>query len=206
MSAWSAFYPWVLTKVKGAPQPLVDQALRDAAREFCLRSRAWEVKSAAVTSNGTTRQRSFVFPADAELVRVERASIGGKPWEILNSDATPDDVDETKQVEVYTDTLVVVSKTAYQLWPIPASGKAIVLHLSLRPTMAATQVGDVIYEEYGSPMAQGAVARLKAMTGRDWFDADGAVIADAQFEAGVHSAANRKFSQNRRLRTTKTPI
>lgn len=206
MSAWAAFYPWVLTKVRGAPQPLIDQALRDAAREFCLRSRAWEVKSASVPSDGTTRSRSFVFPAGAELVRVERASVGGEPWEILNSDATPDDVDEAAQQETYTDTLVVTSKTTYQLWPIPASGEAIVLHLSLRPTIAATLVGDVIFEEYGSQMAQGAVALLKAMTGRDWFDADGAVIADAQFEAGVHAAANRKFSQNRRLRTRKTPI
>jgi len=207
MTSWSSFYPWILPEVRGCPQPLIDQKLRDAAREFCTRSRAWEERAATVTADGTTSLRSFVFAeAGSELVRVERATVAGEDQTILNSDGNPADWLETAPADELSDTLVVVSRTQYRIWPTPVSGAAIVIYQALKPTNAGTGVGDVIYAEWGEQLARGAVARLKAMKGSAWFDADGAMLADRAFERAVHSAANWKFKQSRRLRTKKAPI
>lgn len=206
MSAWSAFYPWVLPHVRGCPDPLVDRALCDAAREFCARSRAWQVKADPVASDGSTRTLEFVFPTGAELVRVERATVAGEDWAILNADGQPADADEASPEESLADTVVVIDKTQYQLWPVPGSGDEIVILMALQPTVAAEGVGNVIYEQWGEGMAQGALMRLKAMPKADWSDADGAALASGAFERAVHRAANWKFRQNRLLRTTLTPL
>lgn len=206
MSAWSAFYPWVLPHVRGCPNPMINRALCDAAREFCARSRAWQVKADPVVSDGTTRTLSFVFPTGGELVRVERATVAGEDWTVLNADAQPADADEDSPEESLEDTLVVISKTQYQLWPLPSSGDEIVVHLALQPAVAAAEVGDVIYEQWGEGLAQGAIFRLKAMSKADWSDADGAALASSAFERAIHRAANWKFRQNRQLRTTPAPL
>lgn len=206
MTAWASFYPWVLPHVRGCPQPLIDQALRDAARDFCSRSRAWEERAATVEADGTTSLLSFVFPTGAELVRVERVTIAGEDWEILNSESLPADWLESAPEEDLDDTLVVVSATQYQLVPTPSSGDDIILYQSLQPTITATGVGDVIFARWGEKVAAGARKRLKAMSGREWFDATGAQVAHDEFEAAVHSAANWKFRQSRNQRTGLSPL
>lgn len=207
MTAWASFYPHVLPYVSGAPSLMVDQALRDAAREFCRESRAWVEQAAAVTGDGTTRQRSFVFASGSELVEVRRATVAGEDMTILSSRQMPADWQEdTPDAAALHDTLVVLnSQAAYVLYPIPADGAEIIIYQALMPTMTATGVGDVIFTEYGEQMAKGAIARLCSMPKKPWSDVDAAALAAAAFERGIHSAANRVFRQGQR-RVKKAPL
>lgn len=207
MTTWASFYPHVLPYVSGCPSPMVDQALRDAAREFCRESRAWVEQAATVLGNGTTRQRNFVFPAESELVQVMRATVAGEDMKILSSREMPADWQETApDAGELDDTLVVLnSQTAYVLYPIPASGQKIIIYQALMPTMTASGVGDVIFTEYGEQMAKGAIARLASMQKKPWTDLDTAAMSEQWFERAIHAAANRVFRQGQR-RVRKAPL
>ena len=58
----------------------------------------------------------------------------------------------------------------------------------LKPSALSSVIDDEIAEEFGSGIANGAIARLKAQSGTEWFDATGASAAMALFQNDIASA------------------
>lgn len=205
MAALSSFYPYVLPYVSGAPEPLIDQRLILAARELC-EARVWVVKADAVEGDGTTRQRSFVLPADTELVRVTRCTVGGRPMHILNSSLAPADYLEANPQDLLTDSIVVLlDDDEYLLYPIPASGDDIVIWMALTPTLGATTIDDSLYARCADVIGHGAVAMLCEMLDKPWTNPDQAARSRTKFEDGMNLDANRVLRQGR-MRTKASPL
>jgi hypothetical protein len=200
MKAWALFYPHVLPKVIGCPLPTVDFALVQAAREFCRRTAVWKEWAASFVTDGLTQTYSFVLPTGSELVKVTRASVDGDDYMIKGRDALPPDWSSLSATVLTTDTdldktLVQISPTQYMLFPFPDAGITVQLEMALQPTLAATTVGDVIYDSYAEELSSGALKRLLSSPKADWFDADGAAVASGEFERAINSAANQDFRQ-----------
>jgi hypothetical protein len=68
------------------------------------------------------------------------------------------------------------------------AGRAIGVTLALEPIRTAETLPDLL-ERYAEDIGAGALARLKAQTGREWADGAGAAAGRAQFEAAIHRAA-----------------
>ena len=68
----------------GCPQPLVVNAVRDAAIEVCVRTGAWRYQHADVTTVDGTEEYAFVPEASAEVDTILGANIGNTPlWRRL---------------------------------------------------------------------------------------------------------------------------
>ncbi len=194
-TAWSAWYPFVLPLVIGCPDPTVDHALRQAAREFCRKSRAWLEPQDAFAAPGVTQRFDFDPPTMAEVIGVTRCTVAAADLAILSSADLPAGW-PVKGGNDPDDALIVISAEEYMLYPAPAAGVVVLLELCVMPTMVATGIGDLVFQRYADTVAAGAIARLCAMPKTAWFDADQVILNRAVFERGIASAANEVFRQS----------
>lgn len=192
MKAWSLFYPLVLPEVMGATEPLVDQALRLSAREFCQRSSAWVEWQDAQPAMSASNRFEFEIPTGAEVVKVVRAVIGKTDLDILSCRDVPADwVDPTSTA--LRNKLVHFEGVEFLVFPLPT--ESIRLQLAFKPTLSASTVGDDVFDKWGEDIAAGAKSRLMAMRAMPFTDLTSAAINKSQFEAAIHRCANRDFAQ-----------
>lgn len=194
MKTWDAFHPLVMADVIGCPIPMVDQALRNAAREFCQRTKAWTEWADTFTAPGGTNRFNFVVPDGAELVSARRASVDGVYLDVLASDSLPGDWQQGYDTGP-EKSLVHIDTVEYLLYPRPSAGAVIAIEMALQPSITATSVGDVILAQHAEAIAWGAKYRLLSKPGKDWTDTATAAQARAEFERSVHHAANTAFRQ-----------
>lgn len=200
MKPWASFHPHVLPDVIGCPIPTVDHALRDAAREFCLTTSAWQETEEVQADAGQTLF-DFETPNGAELVKVIRASVAGKDLSIFSVRSLPADwATNTPAAGLYH-----ASTAEYMLFPLPSVGQSIVVTLAVRPGTAGTGVSDDVFSRHAEDIAAGAKARLKRSPRKDWTDLTQAAIDQAVFDRAMHWAANMDFIQtkhaDRRVKT-----
>lgn len=193
MKPWSLYHPYVMVDVQGVPVPLVDQALCLSAREFCQRTGAWAEWMTPITATPLTNRYPFGIAAEQELSRVLRIVRGTTELSVLSYlDAPLDWVDPDSTALV--DKLVQLSDTEFMIYP-NTSTDPIRLQLSLKPTIAATGAGDVLFDDYADEIASGVKARLMMTRGTPFFDPQTAVFHKAEFDRACRLAANRAFSQ-----------
>ena len=193
MKAWAEFYPEVLPFVIGCPNPTVNAALRKAAREFCLSSKAWQ-ESEEFEADGLTNRYYFDVTGQTELVQLMSASVGGYDLDVYGAHELPSDWETrppTKR-ELYH-----LNGEEYLVFPMPTAGQVVRVTQALRPSAVGNGVGDEVFKLHGNAIASGAAAILLRMPRQAWTDLEQAAICKAEFDTGVHTAANRSFMQTR---------
>lgn len=191
MKAWSLFYPYVLPEVIGAPNPLVDQALRLAAREFCQRGTAWVEFQDELQPLESTNRFEFEVPLGAELVKVVSAVVGTTPLDVFSNGDLPADWTDPRSTAL-RNKLVHLEGNEFLVFPLPTA--PLRLQLAFKPSLSAASVGDEVFDKWGEDVAAGAKARLMAMRGMPFTDLTSAAINKAQFEAAINRCANRGFA------------
>lgn len=191
MKAWADFYPLVLTSVPGCPLPVVDQKLVEAAREFCLRTDAWEEED-VVVADGSRQRFDYPIPSRAEAIKVLRASVSGVPLDIFGRAALPAEWETNGGP---WKSLFHFNQDECLLFPKPSAGERVEIAISVRPRLDGAGVGDALFTEHAEHIAAGARFRLLRMPGVAWRDADEALVSRAEFEAGCHEASNRDFQR-----------
>lgn len=205
MKPWSDFYPYVQTHVMGAPNPLIDQQLLLATREFCERTGAWAEWLDAVTLDGTTTQFEFEIASGQELVKVARATLDDEDIPVKDKRDLPQDWQATSP-NVFEDCLYVLSDTEYVLLPVPTSGAVLRIEAVLMPTLSADRVADVLVAKHADSISEGAKARLLAMPKKPWSEPGAAPYHRDQFEAAVHKTANEASMRRRPSKTKRATL
>jgi hypothetical protein len=183
MATWSVWFPDVLVHVPGAPDPLVSQALNRAAREFFRRTRAWtEWLEPLATVAGEGREYDLELPPQTDVVRLERATVGGAPlaitaWRQLERD--PAQHGEGDRALVSGDLL------AFRLRGLFAAGEQLQVQVALMPKTTATGIPDALATRYLEPIAEGAKAQLLATASAPFHDPKAATVAQLAFERAV---------------------
>ena len=189
MKAWAEFHPHVLPYVIGCPNPTVDAALRDAAREFCLDSKAW-VETEDFEADGETNRYFFDVTGRTELVQVIRASVAGVDLDLFGRRQLPADWETIPPCSG----LYHLNAEEYLLFPRPAAGAAVSVTLAYQPSLIAPGVGDRVFKDFAAAIAAGAKAALLRMPRQAWTDIEQAAICQTQFGKGITDAANRDFT------------
>lgn len=197
MKAWSLFYPDVLPELPGAPLPLVDHWLRNAAIEFCERSKALVQTLAPVNSVASQMAYGLPMPTSGspavalyELVQIVSVRFNGEkltPKAPLFLETKYDDWEsEVGDPEHYTqaDTENVLLVPA----PADAAVGAIEVRAALKPTHDATGVSDWLYSQYRQALCAGAKAKLMAMENQPWARPDLVSLNQGMFEEAISKA------------------
>ena len=191
MATWDLWFPDVLVHAPAAPDPLVRQALCRAAREFFRRTKAWtEWLDPEQTLAGQRQEYMFMVPAGSQIVRIERATVDGKPVGVrsfrqLQADWTKHDDGERA---VISSNLV-----EFTLAGAFSDGEQIQVQVSLMPTPTATGIPDHLANRYLEPIASGALSILLATPDTPFFKPDLASVYAAMFERVINDAAADEY-------------
>lgn len=192
MKPWGLFYPFILPDVGECPNPTVDHALVQAAREFCARTSVWREWCDPFTAPGSQQRFDFDLPTQSELVAAKRCTINGKDIRVLGSSHLPPGWSRGSSV-LREAALIHIDLDEYFLYPMPSTGDEVEIETAVKPTLNAAGVGDVVYEEFAETVAKGALYRLLSSPGKTYTNVGAAAMARAAFELGVSSAANKSF-------------
>lgn len=190
--AISTLYPDIMPAVPGCPAPVVRQAVRDAAREFCADSLCWRATLAAIDVADQADYALTAPTAHADIFEVRSLVYNNEddPLTFYTEEQLdyqfPGWKTETGAPEAFT----ILTDGTVTLVPRPTEALAggLVARVALVPSASATQVDSVITLRWREALAHGALARLKAMPGKAWTDLGAVEAHYAFFRDGVRKA------------------
>lgn len=160
----SAFFPRLIPYAPGAPEPLAQQALLDAAIEFCDRSLVVTQMLDPITLSVGTNSVELEAPTGLRVASVLRVwfdeqLLGPQPYAqaatLPSYNSTP-----TQYYGEFIDEI-------YSLTVVPAPDKLVrsglKVRVALKPTRTATQVPDILFDHYAQSIVYGALGNLLAI-------------------------------------------
>jgi hypothetical protein len=199
------FLPEVTQFLPDVPELVAKNAIRNAAIEFCEKTRYWQIDVAPISVvNG---QRSYVVPTPADTKMVGAVSayydtnllIPKGPDELARIYRMGD----WQQVEGAPQYLTQIIRPEVVLVPTPYEDKADALHLrvAIAPTRASEEISEDVYENFLLVIANGAKAILYNTPGQPYFDRTAAKECTMYFRAGI---ANARILVDKGLTRTST--
>ena len=163
----SSIRPWA----PGVPDPTAYKAIRNAAIEFCERTRLWKYEDAFDVTEADCDSGIFT-PSGTQLHDIEIVLFDGRE---LSPQATRD-LDRLLP-KWRTDGLTGVPSYYTQidqnsLRILPASEGSLYLCLRLKPALDATDIPDFIANEYREVIAWGALGRILTIPGQSYSNPD----------------------------------
>lgn len=204
--AWSDFLPWVLPDVRDCPDLIAADAVRNAAIEFCERSRAWRHDLDPITAAANVPEYSLDAPANTVVWEVMSVRFQGQPITLK----APDDLDvlmpgwqeEKGEVVHY---FVKDFRRTLRLVRIPGSSvpNAIRVNAALKPSVASSTVEEDFFEEHYRHVAAGAKAALLSMAAKAWTNAAKAKENSDEFDLAIaaHNVSQARGHARGPLRT-----
>lgn len=164
MAALSTLLPEILPYVPGCPDPMVEQELRSAARIFFTRTKAWVQWLDEEYLVANLREYDLSLPAGTEVVRVQRATVDGRPVEVVGWNSLPSDMaihgaGGTPQLVSSPDRLTLT------IGAPGASGSRLQVQAALMPSRSATAIPDHLLSQHADALIDGAKYRLLRVPG-----------------------------------------
>ena len=167
MKALSTFFPRILPYLPGCSEPLAEQALRNAAIEFCEAAQVLRQDLEPFNTVANVAQYDLTAPTNQhDICRVfsvkldEIYSLQGVPVEAIRT--VPQNLSLPRGF--YTDR--TDSIFTLKLTPTPDKAYATVVHVALRPRITATTLDDDLYNIWIDPLVAMTIAKLAVIPGQ----------------------------------------
>jgi len=203
---WSLFYDWVLPDLKGSPATsLVDHACREMSRAFCANTHAHKEDIPSINVVAGTANYAIVTsdPANLDVDRVLTAWYSGVE---IEQKATDDLVDlyGTRWQEKTGTPLYFTQIDSGSVILVPAPDTSLTaglkMSVSLMPTLAATGLADVIFDNWIDDIAKGIKAKFMLQDKKPWTNTELGMAYMAAFDGTVDSVrmlAQKAFGRAR---------
>lgn len=187
MKTWSDFHAYYLNDLADCTFFAAENEIRQAAREFCEKSRAWRVRLDPITTVAGVPRYDFDRTNEMELVQLLRATLNGNtPLDLL-----PNDVGDTVRG------VLALSPREFELRPLPRGGDVLQLTAAMQPSNTAKGLDDVLFSMFADAISLGAKARLLDKDGKPYSNPAKAAQYRERFEAKIADAmvkAAKSFS------------
>ena len=189
---YTDFYEYVLPEVHGCPKGVAKNAIRDAVIEFCDKSFIWSAPSLKTDIMAGFARYAFdarvdnAIPATLTFVAISDSPIdiiGQKEMESVTKEWR--NLTSSSPTKCFMDTANTIRLVGT---PTQDIEDGLYVEVALKPSRSSTQCPDFILENWAEAISHGALARLKAMVGRVWADANLVPYHRAEFRAGVSRA------------------
>ena len=181
---YEAFLPEVMPDLPGCPEPMVINAIRNAAIEFCERSWAWRVDLDPIDAIANQAVYDLSPPNSSVVCHVIYVDFMGKQL----FPATPDQLNDIWRgwrtvKNVQPTYFFLPDQRTIQLVAAPSAATvaAVNMTVALKPTRTSKGLETVVYEEYAEGIAHGAKARLNAQINKEWTDKELSVYHNSMF-------------------------
>lgn len=197
------FFPWVLPSAPGCSDLLAQQAIRSACVDFCNRT---DLVQRVMAADATINVQDYVVspPADMILSRVLSVSYQGCVLTVVPADAVNSDI-VLRGATIGTAVPLkgapswyfqkTPTDSGFSVYPIPAVTLVggLTVKASFSPSNAAATVEDVLFDDYASDIAAGALAALMLMPGQTFSSQKGQGYA-VMFERAVQRGRHQKLT------------
>lgn len=167
---WAKFYDEVIPEMPGCPLALAADAIRRSAIDFCNDSRCYRLDHPALSAVANQPAYAWAPGTNLVVVRAETVWYDSKKLDVKGSKEL-DTVYARWPTESGTP-LYFLQEDPTQLilvpYPSAALAGAIVAKVSVKPSQAATDIVDWIWEEYRVQIGAGAKAALMTMGDKPW--------------------------------------
>lgn len=172
MSSLDSFLPYVRPWAPGVPDPTAYKAIRQAAVEFCERTRLWKFEDDYDVTEQDCNS-GILTPSGSILHDIEVVMFDGR--ELLP--ATPTDLDRMEKgwrtgdlgsglPRYYTQ----IDQNTLRI--VPAYAGHVYVCLRLKPSLDATDLPDFIGSEYSEVIGWGALSRVLTVPGQSYSNPD----------------------------------
>jgi len=155
----SSFYKYIAPDVRGCPQPVVEEAVRDAVIEFCRKTGYWRKwLDSEVSVYEDDEYAELDLPTNTRLVDVIAV-------QYVNNDGTYGDYLDRDSYEWKG-----FESAPRLLFNTPATEDYDArVRVSLAPDVDTDTVQDWVYDDFRDTICHGATARLQNMSGASWY-------------------------------------
>lgn len=197
------FLPDIAPQVKGCPDPVIENAVRNALIDFCEQTRVYQ-DWCTYTAGTNDEELELDPPKDTVVVDVLEVDYDGDRIDPV----IPHDLDRDKpgwKSETGEPTGFYMKQPGrlMRLVPIPEAAVADAIHIwaALKPSKTATAIVDWMFEEYFEDIKHGALARLYGMPNEPWSSATRSKDEQDVFDVAI---ATRKDQAARNF--TRAPL
>lgn len=183
------FLTLVLPFATGAPEPLVYRCLRDAATDFCQRTKLWRCTDTIITAG--TDPEPLSVPPDAILYQIESCAIDGHPLDPITLPELAKKRPDWRTRDVGSEGArwyVAPERGTVQAVPLTA-GKLLV-EFVCKPTATALTLPDFLLDEYGQTIADGAAGALLIMPNQTFANPQLGAGLTQRFQAKLDTLSN----------------
>lgn len=192
--------PFIMPRVPGAAEPVVFDAIRRAAQEFCETTRLWRYDDSFEASGEP--DEIMAAPVGSYIFEIESARFDGRPLEpialtdlerLIQDWRSLDNAAPKYITQAEPDTVMLVPKGA---------GK-VDLTLTLKPSDDTELLPTWLIDKYSRAIADGAIAELMMMPGQPYSNPQLAGVHAQRFQARLATlfGANIKGQQKAPART-----
>lgn len=166
------FLPYVLRDCPNVPRDVALMDIREAAIEFCIRTRYWReeiVPQQTVPSTAVTEYEIFTQAPDSRPVAVFSLQADGVPLSPMTEDELDRNHSNWRMAIGMPTGFVVPVPEWVRPFPI-AANKVVTLtgKVAVAPTRTGNYVPSAIFDNYAGTIASMAKARLMKIPGKPW--------------------------------------
>lgn len=182
------FHPYVMPEVTGCPAPMVDQALRMMAIEFCRETKCWTELQSPVTLMDDVNEYDLDAPTGAQVLTVRDVWVGARrltPVTLSDLPVLMPDwlVTRSSEPSHYN---MAGELPMLKVYPTPEKPtQALTVRVTYTPTLSATALPDFFTSKHLDALTSGAKARLMVMPGVSWSSPELAVYYRANFDKAI---------------------
>lgn len=181
---YSDFTILVKPEAGGAPDFLIERAVRDAAIDFCQRTDVYVPEPEFIGIIKGVNEYAVTIPTGTELnhiIDIYDNKTALRPISYNELLRRLGDETEQGQPKYYAQR----DNTEFFLAPIPSSNDSFRVVYSVKPTATSTSIPDTIGKEYRETIVHGALFRLQMMSGQPFSDPGAAQANRALYEREV---------------------
>jgi hypothetical protein len=195
VTAFSAFYRYLMPLVRTVAEPAADNALRQAASDFCEQTNIWVSEFDPISVSAGVADYDLETDTGVAVSQILSVAFNGRVLQ-------PKSVDELDAMypTSYWPTLsggpsayVQITDDSIRLVPTPDTSVSSSLYIraALFPDNSATSLPASLYSRYANEIAFGAASKLMLEEGREYYDPKMSAFFGQKFAAAIQMAANR---------------
>lgn len=188
------FVPQIASNVPACPRSILVATLSSTLMDFCERSLLWTKMSVPTDIVAKVPRYTFVPEDEATVVSASLALCNDRALE----QTTLDELNSTKPSWRSTKgeaPTVYFMDTSYSIrvYPEPTKDldKALQVQVALKPKRDAKEVPDFLYENWADTIVHGTLAKLFAMTSKEWANPQLVAFHEEEYRAGLSRAKSK---------------
>lgn len=190
------FYSSVTQYAPGCPEPTLYFGVRQAASEFCERTRLWRYEDRFTITESECE--ALYAPQDAEIFEIEYVDFNGVPLDPKDLAWLNENMRGWRTGELTGLPKYFTQSEPNTISLAPRYAGSVGLSLWLKTSQDANTLPDWMVSQYRETIAQGALARILLIPNQSFTNPELAAVFGSSFQAGIDRLSSKGFTGQQR--------